>query len=64
MIAISLEHGNPERTDVDVLTLFAVEDAESLTLLKKNLKWQTLKLLNQNSVLLRDLIQEGMRQKK
>ena len=38
MITVSLEHGNPERTDAEVLAMFAVENAEPLTLLKKSLR--------------------------
>jgi leucyl aminopeptidase len=38
MITVTLEHGIPERTDAEVLTMFAVEDAESLNLLKRTLR--------------------------
>jgi len=38
MISVTLERGNPERADTDVLAMFAGEDADSLFLLKRNLR--------------------------
>lgn len=38
MIGISLEHGNPERANAEVLAMFAAENAESLAALKRNLR--------------------------
>jgi leucyl aminopeptidase len=38
MIPISLEHGNPERSDAEAVAFFAVEDAEPLTALKRTLR--------------------------
>lgn len=38
MITVTLEHGSPERAEADVLAMFAAEDAESLSVLKRNLR--------------------------